>query len=119
MRYHAVRCVSVTPQIGSEAREDGNYVRELCANCLNSRRDQTVECYEMNAIKSALLMGLALCVAASSGLARETGSHAKSTRTEKSSRSSSGKSRKASGKSRKAKARKSEARASRGSETER
>jgi hypothetical protein len=73
----------------------------------------------MNAIKSALLLGLALCVAASSGLARETGSRAKSTRTEKSSRSSSGKSRKASSKSRKAKARKSEARASRGSETER
>lgn len=67
----------------------------------------------MNAIKSALLLGLALCVAATSGLARESGSHAKS------SRSSSSKSHKASTKSRKAKARKAEARANRGSESER
>ncbi|MFL6528979.1 MAG: hypothetical protein ACJ8HQ_01710 [Chthoniobacterales bacterium] len=67
----------------------------------------------MNAIKSALLLGLALCVAATSGLARETGSHSKS------SRSSSAKSHKASTKSRKAKAHKAEARANRGSESER
>jgi hypothetical protein len=96
---------------------------QLRAGTLRDLIEQTVpsrvEVCEMNAIKSALLLGLALCVAASSGLARETGSHAKSTRAEKSSRSSSGKSRKTSSKSRKAKAHKTEAHASRGSEADR
>ena len=45
----------------------------------------------MKGIRSVILIGLAACLAATSGLAREISSHSKSARSEKSSRSSNGK----------------------------
>ncbi|MDQ6861257.1 MAG: hypothetical protein M3032_08890 [Verrucomicrobiota bacterium] len=77
----------------------------------------------MKGFRSAFLIGLAYCLAATSGFARQTSSHSKSARSEKSSRSSGKKSRGASSKSRKSKAtaksRKKDAHASRTSESER
>jgi hypothetical protein len=73
----------------------------------------------MKAIKSALLIGLAACVGATSGLARESSSH-KGTKSEKTSRSSSGKKKGSSSKSRgKSSKSKKESRVSHLSETER
>jgi hypothetical protein len=75
----------------------------------------------MKAIKSALLIGLAACVGATSGLARESGSHSKGSKSEKTSRSSSAKKKGSSSKSNKGKTSKSkkESRGSRLSETDR
>jgi hypothetical protein len=67
----------------------------------------------MKGIKSALVIGLACCVAATGALARQTGSHSKS------SHSSGKKSAGSSAKSRKTKAHKKEARAEHGTESQR
>ena len=71
-----------------------------------NRGDRTfVKLDGMKGIKSVILVGLACCLAVTSGLAREISSHSKSTRTEKSARSSKSKKSTASSKSRKSKAR--------------